>query len=688
MAETKQASKECEYHPQKEEYFDIPGGDYISRVVPCSRAGLLNVWLRFYLPEAFGSEVCYRRDWGRWRPARRIEGRDGWWEVEVRHVRPFRELRFRYRDTSGRWQPLAPIDGCENLNGRFSVPPVEHEWQAEPPRTGRAKVVLETTLEGLLGGYGDGIKAPRELQDQLLKPVCWRLLRTHALDRLQENQIDEIMAPVGSSVADRTHLNPKFNYLTYAVGDVDWQLGTPADFKDLLDALYQRGMRLVPDMIFAHMVRQPHAASLDNLRDRDGRALYEDANPYLFRDYGTWMYDLANPQVRKILAARLANFVRRYRLDTVRFDFVDGLVLQYDRRAPNQGEVFLRELKKLMKEAWPGVTVIGEAFSTADRKTVRDTIDVIYCPRGFAVAEEVYRPPSQRRRPLYPDMEPILRQAADAGHTDRREAVYAQLHDEAWEDAHIRRGRPNTPWAYGGLPAELARNCGEELIGARLLQRRDLLDFVRKRVRLVEGFTMFLSNLRYLYLPGVDSLALGRLDEPERWKVDWDDPAALDVAFWRTTGLGEAEIFDLHDQHRRDMRRLRQLFRETTFIKEKGEWPLTRVTVLHANEVGGVICLLRRHVLEPRQAAISLFNFGPLNFGVSAEYMLPIPKDLQGEWQVEFDGDRIDPDLLEQGGLSTGYFPGEAVECDEEGELALEFGAQSVLVLRPAGEVS
>jgi len=656
---------------------------WVSEARPSGAAGRVDLRLRFYLPEEFGTRVSYAAGWGRWQEAARLEGRPGWWEARLEGLRPNRELRFRYRDFAGRWQALAPVGGCENLNGRFAVPKIGHDWKAASPRTNRAKVLLEATLEGLIGGYGDGIQAPSELQDQLTATVSRRLLRCRAVDRLAKLEIDEIMAPVGPAVADRARLNPKFNYLTYAVGDVDWQIGTPADLQALVDALYARGVRLVPDLIFAHFVKNPHAAALDNIVGRNGRRLYADGDPYLFRDYGTWMYDFGNPEVRRILCARLADFVRTYHLDVVRFDYVDGIMLQYSRRKENLGEVFLRELKAALREAKPDLIIIGEAFSTGGAPAVQEAIEVVYCPRGFVVAEELYRPPSQLERPRYPDLRPILAQAAGAGGTDRREAVYAQLHDEAWWDPHIRMGRPDTPWAYGAQPAELARRCGLELVEARLLQHRGLLEFVRRRVRLVEAFTMFLSNLRYMYLPGVDSLALGRLDEEGRWRVEWDDPAPQDVVYWRSTGLDATEIHRLHDQHRRDMLRLRRLYRETSEVEEYGQWPLTRVAVQHANVDGCVISLLRRHVRDPARASIVVFNFGPNTYHYSTEYQLPVPEDLAGEWAVAFDGDRMDADLLVKGGLSSGYAPGHRLRSEAGNKLVLELGAQSLLVLRP-----
>jgi hypothetical protein len=656
---------------------------------PSKRRGRVDLQLVVYLPEAYGGNLAYSVNRSGWIAF--PEALDGFHRIWIRDLKPHTEIMCRYRDGNSQLRPIAPLGILENLNGRYFVPDLPPGAQHISRRTGHARICLESTLEGLIADYCHGLYAPSELQDLLTETVAARMLSSRLPEHMASLEIDEIMAPVFPSVADRSHLDPKFNYLVYGVGDVDWQLGTPAEFQKLVDTFHEYGIGLVPDMIFAHFVKNPHLGGLDSIiNTADGKSLFVDEGAYHFRDYGTWMFDFANPDIRRIVAEGIAEFVRLHNLSAIRIDFVDGIIFQYSKREENHGVQLLRELSAAIRKASPGLTVIGEAFSTANEPIVQELIDVAYCPRGFPVVEQVYKSPAQLPRPFFPDVAAMAKAIRGWTYGERREAVYGQLHDEAWRDEHIEQGRPDVPWAYGAQPAQLALNCGRQLVESGELRRRDLLDFVRRRVRGAEALTMFLSNLRYVYLPSVDSLALGRLDEPRRWIVSWEDPTPDDMRLWIETGLPEKEIFQFHDQHRLDMKSLRAVYRSTTPIDEENHRPLTSIELFHSDPQASVLGVLRRDIRNPQSAVVVLFNFGPLRFTAGMSYQLPLPPDLKGGWEVLFDGDNVSEENLAPGmsghGLPVGtkLTTGGADYAAGDHFLRMPLGANSLIVLRHA----
>ena len=660
-----------------------------SAIRPGKRRGRVDILLVVYLPPSYGTDLEFRVNRSGWAAFPQADGR--FHRIWIRDLKPHSEIMCRYRDGNAQIRPIAPLGTLENLNGRYFVPDLPPGARHEPRRTGHARICLESTLEGLIADFRRGMHAPRELQDLLTETVSARILRAGLPERMAELGIDEIMAPVFPSVADRTQLDPKFNYLVYGVGEVDWQLGTPAEFQKLVDAFHGSGISLVPDMIFAHFVKNPHPGGLDSIiRTGDGKRLFVDEEAYHFRDYGTWMFDFGNPDVRRIIAGGIAEFVSLHNLSAIRIDYVDGIILQYSKRPENHGIELLRELAAALRKSAPRLTTIGEAFSTANEPVVKELIGVAYAPRGFSVVEQVYKTPGQLGRPSFPDVDAMARAIRGWAHGDRREAVYGQLHDEAWRDEHIEQGRPGVPWAYGAHPAQLALDCGNQLVESGEIRRRDLLDFVRRRVRGAEALTMFLSNLRYIYLPAVDSLALGRLDEPRRWIVSWEDPVPEDMRAWIATGLPEKEIFQLHDQHRLEMRKLREVYRSTTPVDEDHHRPLTSIELFHADPQSSVLAVLRRDVRNPQSASVALFNFGPLRFTGSMSYQLPLPPDLRGSWEVLFDGESVEEENLAPG-MKTGGLPvggrlttGGADYAEGDHFLRIPLGANSLIVLRHA----
>jgi hypothetical protein len=619
------------------------------------------------------------------------QGGNRYWQGHVEKVAPGTPLKFRYRPGAGVWKPMVPLTTLDRVYSTLYVPDLRYTWKNSPPRFDQGLVLVETTLEGLLAGYSKGVLAPRSREEMFQDAIVQQILKTDIPGRLSEWAIDWVMAPLASSMADRACLNYKFNYLTYDIADVDWQLGTTQDCMRLVDTFYEYGITLVPDLIFVHQVSQPFEGSVDQIRcPHSSQPLYVDREAYQFRDYGTWMFKLDDPEIRKQLIDKVIAFVSQYRLKLIRLDYLDGLILQYSQRPVNYGAVFLQELRTALKNCDPTLRILGETFEAHNHWVIQNCVDLFYTP-GFCIVDELYRVPWRRYRPLFPDIRRFLPDLTYILQWPRSNALYAQLHDETCPDEHIASGRPQTPWAYGQNPAELVKRQGEALIQMGQIQQRDLLDYVRRMVRGAEALAMFSANLVYMFVPAVDALTLGSSQDADHWKVQWDGVSPEQLATWRQTGLNEAEIFFRHDQHRADMIALRQVFRRYTVVDPDSLRPLTQVQICHVDTENAVLGLWRSSTAAPASSTLVLFNFGDHCFPVDRlAYECPVPQGHVGVWEVLFDGDWVAPER--RSGLpqpeALGYPPGTRIRS-QRGDffkttsvLKLHFGPRSLLILR------
>jgi len=552
-----------------------------------------------------------------------------YWELNIERVSTRKALRFRYCNGQGNWQPFVPITNLERVQDVHYVPDFKHQWQHDPPRYNCGQVVMETTLEGLVAAYEGGVFAPRSREEMFLDPISRQIMRTTIPEQLSALGIDAVMVATNSSVADRSYLDPHYNYLAYDVADFDWQLGQTRDTFRLVDAFHGVGLSLIPDLTFVHQVRTPFPGSLDQVE----ASPFVDTEAFAFRDYGTWMFRLEDAEIRRQLIEKIVGFAERYRLSVIRLGYLDGLIYQYSRRETNYGEVFLQELKAEIKRVLPHLKILGESFALQDNLVINDCVDLFYAPYGFPVAEELYKDPAKRQRSLYPDFEILMSAIARGAACQRQNALYAQLHDETCKGGT----REN-----GANPAELARLQGEDLIAMGQLPAEDLLDYTRRLVRNTEAIALFMSKLIYMFVPAVDSLMLGCLNAPDNWKMSWDSVTPEQLVFWEKTGLSDRQIYLLHKQHRQDMARLRQIFRSYTPIDPESNTPLIDVKIYHTDAENGLFGLWRSIPERPYETLFVVFNLGPLAFK-DTPYLLPIPDGFSGQWEVLFDGDWIDP---------------------------------------------
>ncbi|WP_373308815.1 1,4-alpha-glucan branching enzyme [Streptomyces minutiscleroticus] len=162
------------------------------------------------------------------------------------------------------------------------------------------------------------------------------------------------------------------------------RMGTPDDFKHLIDALHRAGIGVIMDWVPAHFPRDDWA-----LAEFDGRPLYEHGDPdrAAHPDWGTLEFDYGRREVRNFLVANATYWCEEFHIDGLRVDAVASMLyLDYSREegrwTPNvhggredlAAVAFLQEMNATVYRRNPGVVTIAEE-STAWDGVTRPTSD-------------------------------------------------------------------------------------------------------------------------------------------------------------------------------------------------------------------------------------------------------------------------------------------------------------------------
>ncbi|KUN50177.1 hypothetical protein AQJ43_34830 [Streptomyces avermitilis] len=157
------------------------------------------------------------------------------------------------------------------------------------------------------------------------------------------------------------------------------RLGTPDDFKYLVDALHRAGVGVLMDWVPAHFPRDDWA-----LAEFDGRPLYEPEDPQraAHPDWGTLEFDYGRKEVRNFLVANAVYWCEEFHIDGLRVDAVASMLyLDYSREegqwSPNEfggrdnpdAVAFLQEMNATLYRRVPGVITIAEESTAWDGVT-------------------------------------------------------------------------------------------------------------------------------------------------------------------------------------------------------------------------------------------------------------------------------------------------------------------------------
>ncbi|MCD9877816.1 1,4-alpha-glucan branching enzyme [Streptomyces guryensis] len=157
------------------------------------------------------------------------------------------------------------------------------------------------------------------------------------------------------------------------------RLGTPDDFKYLVDALHRAGIGVIMDWVPAHFPKDDWA-----LARFDGDPLYEpgDSRRAEHPDWGTYEFDLGRTEVRNFLVANAVYWCEEFHIDGLRVDAVASMLyLDYSRDSgqwtPNvhggredlDAVAFLQEMNATVYRRAPGVVTIAEESTAWDGVT-------------------------------------------------------------------------------------------------------------------------------------------------------------------------------------------------------------------------------------------------------------------------------------------------------------------------------
>lgn len=148
------------------------------------------------------------------------------------------------------------------------------------------------------------------------------------------------------------------------------RLGTPDDFRYLVDTLHQAGIGVIVDWVPAHFPKDSWA-----LGRFDGTPLYEHADPRRGEqlDWGTYVFDFGRNEVRNFLVANALYWLEEFHIDGLRVDAVASMLyLDYSRPeggwTPNiyggrenlEAVQFLQELNATVHKLVPGIVTVAE----------------------------------------------------------------------------------------------------------------------------------------------------------------------------------------------------------------------------------------------------------------------------------------------------------------------------------------
>ncbi|MGW6827051.1 1,4-alpha-glucan branching enzyme [Streptomyces massasporeus] len=157
------------------------------------------------------------------------------------------------------------------------------------------------------------------------------------------------------------------------------RLGTPDDFRYLVDSLHRAGIGVLMDWVPAHFPRDDWA-----LAEFDGKPLYEHEDPLraAHPDWGTLEFDFGRNEVRNFLVANAVYWCEEFHIDGLRVDAVASMLyLDYSREpgqwTPNEhggrenldAVAFLQEMNATVYRRVPGVVTIAEESTAWDGVT-------------------------------------------------------------------------------------------------------------------------------------------------------------------------------------------------------------------------------------------------------------------------------------------------------------------------------
>ncbi|GAA3869258.1 1,4-alpha-glucan branching protein GlgB [Leifsonia kafniensis] len=291
--------------------------------------------------------------------AMRNMGSTGVWELFVPGAVPGAAYKFELLTQAGHWvtkaDPLArytevpPKTASVIGQSRYSW--ADDEWMSARRGTDPHSQPM-SVYEMHVGSWRPGL-GYRDLADELIG-YLHELAYTHV----------EFMP-----LAEHPY-GPSWGYQVTGYFAPTSRFGHPDDLRYLIDRLHQAGIGVIMDWVPGHFPKDEFA-----LARFDGQALYEHADPRRGEqmDWGTYVFDFGQPQVRNFLVANALYWLEEFHIDGLRVDAVASMLyLDYSREdgqwEPNQyggrenleAIALLQEVTATAYKRNPGVVLIAE----------------------------------------------------------------------------------------------------------------------------------------------------------------------------------------------------------------------------------------------------------------------------------------------------------------------------------------
>lgn len=298
--------------------------------------------------------------WNGRRHAMRELGSSGVWEIFIPGVKAGEVYKYQILNANHEWVEKAD--------------PMERSHEV-PPATG--SIVVESQHE-----WGDDAWMDhRRVTDPMDRPIAIYEMNAHSWRKDVKNyrELADKLVPYVTKLGF-THVEfmpltqypftGSWGYQVTGYYAVDSRLGSPDDFKYLVDKLHEAGIGVIMDWVPAHFPKDSFA-----LGRFDGTPLYEDPDPTRGEhpDWGTYIFNFGRNEVRNFLVADACFWLGEYHVDALRVDAVSSMLyLDYSRQPgqwhPNiyggrenlEAIDFLKEANATAYKNNPGIMMIAE----------------------------------------------------------------------------------------------------------------------------------------------------------------------------------------------------------------------------------------------------------------------------------------------------------------------------------------
>lgn len=289
-------------------------------------------------------------------------------EVEVPAMKHGMEYRLLV-DGQERLDPAAPLfttpEYVKKVSGRDSNYLNSVYWDYDAPERLRPRVpgvdlrdkpaiIAEAELFELARQWKGGPPSKAETYQFIVKSGLPEKMKDMGYNAVE-------FLPFNASVdGESWHLR----YQVFGPFAPESRYGTPDDMIEMVDAFHRQGVAVIMDGVVGHFpffgnegVREIGNVGLHTWKRADGAPLYSAK----VTEWQTHRYNFANPYVRRFLTDSLLTMMKRFNLDGIRFDNLDGI------RFLTGGTELLDDFAREVRAYRPDAYLLGEMFFGDDR---------------------------------------------------------------------------------------------------------------------------------------------------------------------------------------------------------------------------------------------------------------------------------------------------------------------------------